>query len=458
MVERDQEHIATALGADRLHGPTVAGTTNVVVMPEPDPATERAPAPRGRLGLFAVAALSVVGVAAAAGFALTRDTWERTGPPIRVASWAPYWQPDTALASFQGNSEMFADVSLVAYSAQDATTIITYDGLPDDAKAKYRAATSAAGVPFIATIFDDSPSGTMAAVFADPTTRAAHVQTVVDLVVNGGYDGVDIDYEKFAFSDPRDTWASIRPNWIAFLRELDAQLEPLGKQLIVAVPPVYDGGTTDASGYWVYDYASMGEIVDRIRVMAYDFSFAGGEPGPIAPIEWVRGLVDAITELVPPEKIDLGIPVYGYDWVVSITGTCPADQQPETRAMSTVRAARTVAERGIVPVWDPETMERRFDYVDTLSGTDSAGTPVSCTVNRRVHYLDAVAIHRRAWIAHRNDLHGVALWALGNDDPLTWDGLRAARLGVETWNDPLATTATSAAVPATGSVAPATGG
>jgi spore germination protein YaaH len=126
--------------------------------------------------------------------------------------------------------------------------------------------------------------------------------------------------------------------------------------------------------------------------------------------------------------------------------------------MSTVRAARTVAERGIVPEWDPETMERRFDYVDTLTGADSAGTPVSCTVNRRVHYLDAVAIHRRAWIAHRNDLHGVALWALGNDDPLTWDGLRAARLGVETWNDPLATTATSAAVPATGSVTPATGG
>jgi spore germination protein YaaH len=413
-------------------------------MPDSDEVDERAPARPRRAGLFATAGLAVAAIAASVGFAASRDTWERTGPPIRVASWAPYWQPETALASFQGNSEIFGDVSLVAYSALDTTTIATYDGLPDGTKEVYRSAAAAAGVPFIATIFDDSPSGTMAGILADPVTRAAHVQAVVDVVVNGGYDGVDLDYETFAFSDARSTWAATRPNWIAFLTELDARLEPLAKQLIVSVPPVYDGGQTDASGFWVYDYAAMGQVVDRIRVMAYDYSYAGGQPGPIAPIEWVRGLVDAITELVPPEKVDLGIPTYGYDWVVTVSGTCPADQEPRTRAMSTVRAARTVAERGIAPIWDPVTEERSFDYVDTLTGADSAGTPVSCTVNRTVHYLDAVAVHRRAVVAHRNDLHGVALWALGNDDPLTWEGLRAARLGDESWNDPAAAADTSA--------------
>lgn len=416
-------------------------------MPEHDAADERVPSPPAvpgrRTGLFATAALAVAGVVGALAFAATRGTWERSGPPIRVASWAPYWQPETALGSYQANSELFADVSIVAFSATDATTISTYDGLPDGTIDTYRAATSATGTPLIATIFDDSPSGTMAAILADPGTRAAHVQAVVDVVVNGGFDGVDLDYETFAFSDGRDTWATTRPNWIAFLNELAARLDPIDKQLIVSVPPVYDGGRTDASGYWVYDYAAMGEVVDRIRVMAYDYSFAGGSPGPIAPIEWVRSLVDAITDLVPPEKVDLGVPTYGYDWVLTVTGVCPADQQPETKAMSTVRAARTVAERGIAPVWDPIAEERTFDYVDTLTGTDSAGTPVSCTVNRRVHYLDAVAVHRRAWLAHRNDLHGVALWALGNDDPLTWEGLRAARLGQESWNDPTATTAST---------------
>ncbi|MCB1000656.1 MAG: hypothetical protein KDB40_15280 [Acidimicrobiales bacterium] len=417
-------------------------------MPDNEAADERAPSPPRRAGLFATAAVAVLAVAGALGFAATRDTWERTGPPIRVASWAPYWQPDTALASFTANSEMFADVSLVAYSALDAATIVTYDGLPDDAKDTYRAAAAAAGVPLIATIFDDSPSGTMAAVLADPASRAIHVQTVARLVIEGGFAGVDLDYEKFAFSDSRDTWAATSPNWIAFLTELAVPLRAAGKQLIVSVPPVYDGERTDASGYWVYDYAAMGEIVDRIRVMTYDYSFQGGDPGPIAPIDWVRDVVDAITELVPPEKLDLGIPVYGYDWVVSVSGVCPSDQQPDTRSMSTVRAARTLAERGIVPTWDPVTEERWFDYVDTLTGTDTAGTAVSCTVNRRVHYLDATAIHRRAYVAHRHDLHGVALWALGNDDPLTWDGLRAARLGDDSWGDTTSPTTVPATPPA----------
>ena len=50
-------------------------------------------------------------------------------------------------------------------------------------------------------------------------------------------------------------------------------------------------------------------------------------------------------------------------------------------------------------------------------------------MSRTVRYPGADGAQRRAYIAHRNDLHGVALWALGNDDPATWAGIRAARLG-----------------------------
>jgi spore germination protein YaaH len=404
---------------------------------------------RPRAGFTAFALTAIAGLAVAAGVALTDGEWERSGPPIQVASWAPYWQPDIALASFQANARLFSDVSIVAFSTQDGRTISAYPQLAADALTRFRDATGGAGVKLIATIFDESPAGAVAAVLADPVARAAHVQAIVDIVDGDAFDGVDLDYENFAFVDGRDTWATTRPNWIAFLGELAAALDPLDKLLIVSVPPVYDGGQTDASGYWVYDYASMGAIVDRIRVMAYDFNVAGGQPGPIAPIDWVQRLVDAITDLVPPEKVDLGIPMYGYDWFESVAGICPVEQQPENRAMSTVRAARTIAERGLTPTWDPTTSEYSFAYVDTLNGADAAGAPVTCSVNRRVHYLDATAIHRRAWIAHRSDLHGVVLWALGNDDPLTWEGLSAARRGEQFWNDPLlAGTVPAGTVPA----------
>ncbi len=414
-------------------------------MPETASSTRRA---RGVVMLGGLA----VALVGALGFALTRDTWTRSGPPIQVSSWAPYWQPDAALASFTANSEMFSDLAVVAYSARGVGEVVLYESLEPTMIPTYRTVASNTGVPLIATVFDDSEAGVMAGIIADPATRTQHVQTLVEITATGGtdglgFDGLDLDYEKFAFSDGRDTWATTRPNWIAFLTELSTALRDRAKQLIVSVPPVYgDGGPTD-SGYWVYDYEAMAPLVDRIRVMAYDYSIASGDPGPIAPIQWVRDLVDAVTELVPPEKIDLGIPTYGYDWVVGVEGTCPADQQPDDKAMSTQRAARTVVERGITPLWDPETEERTFDYVDTLTGLDAAGATVTCTVTRTVRYLDAVAVQRRAYVAHRNDLHGVALWALGNDDPLTWDGLRAARLGEETWGDVAVPTTVAASVP-----------
>ena len=45
-----------------------------------------------------------------------------------------------------------------------------------------------------------------------------------------------------------------------------------GRTLTVSVPPVYDGGQTDDSGYWVYDYGGIAPLVDTIRIMAYDYS------------------------------------------------------------------------------------------------------------------------------------------------------------------------------------------
>ncbi len=373
------------------------------------------------IGLVAVAIIAVVGLAWPQG------EWRRSGAPLAASGWAPYWQTDSALASFTSNAELFADVSIVAYQATGARSVIAYDGLATDALTSFRTAATAAGVPLLATIFDGTQPGAMAAILADPVTRSAHVRTVVGVVDSGGFDGVDLDYEVFAFGDDRSTWATTRPNWIAFLTELSAVLHGSGKLLVVSVPPVYDGGRNGDSGYWVYDYAAMGAVVDRIRVMAYDYSTS--EPGPIAPITWVQRVVTAAAELVPPSKIDLGLPAYGYDWVVAVSGTCPTDQQPRRRSISTARAAREAAAGTITPVWDDVAAEMTYGYSETLTGPDAAGATVTCTLTRTVHYVDARAIERRSYIAYRHDLHGVAVWSLGSDDAASWQAIRSARLG-----------------------------
>ena len=391
-----------------------------------------------------LAAVVVLVVAGVIGYALPRPkAWERIGAPITVHAWAPYWQTDSALASFNSNTDVFSDLSLFAYHATAAGAVESYDGLDPNVPPIYRQAANAAGVRFTASIVDDTGKGAMASILANPVTRAVHVETILRLAVGtggnggdgvdgGGFDGIDIDYETFAFGDDRDTWQATRPNWVLFVEELSEALHEVDKTLTVSVPPMYDPERTGGDrGYWVYDYEAIGKVVDYVRVMAYDYSTA--EAGPIAPIAWVKGLVSDIKKMVPAEKLILGIPAYGYNWPTSTLGVCPVGQEPKRQNQSTKSAAALAAGLGIIPTFDPDRAESTFTYNERLTGTDPSGADAECTVTRTVWYADARAVYERAWLAERQDLAGIAIWSLGSDDELVWPGIDAARADMDEW-------------------------
>ena len=104
------------------------------------------------------------------------------------------------------------------------------------------------GIKVIPSIADGSAARAMAAVLKDPEDRTAHVAQIVDLVVSNGYDGIELDYEKFAFSDGSSTWATTRPAWVAFGAELGNALHAAKRVLALAVPPIYNGDRTSGSG------------------------------------------------------------------------------------------------------------------------------------------------------------------------------------------------------------------
>ncbi len=372
--------------------------------------------------------VAVLALVISIGLAWPSTTWHRSGPPILVAAWVPYWQTSDAYEAFDTHALLFGDVSIVAYSVHGAGLVVPFAQLPADALPRFRDRATQVGTALLISVSDAMPAGGMAAVLADPATRRLHIDTLLSVVAATGADGLDLDYEQFAFADRRSTWPATRPNWVAFVTQLAAALHARGKQLTVTVPPVYEDGTPADSGYWVYDIGAIGKVVDRIRVMAYDYSVS--EPGPIAPIGWVTGVVRATTRLVSPAKLDLGVAVYGYDWPTRVSGVCPADQTPQRRALSLRSVNALVAERALTPTWDAATAELHFDYVDTLTGVDASGVATSCTVERTVNYLDAVSIRQRTFLAYRADLHGVALWSLGNEDEATWLGIEAARNGI----------------------------
>lgn len=363
------------------------------------------------LPLTALAALGVG--AATAAWALRTPDAPPPLPDIPFAGWAPYWALDTATPSVVANGALLHEVSPFWYEATDATTIGLAGNIGADQSLPFIAAVRDTGGALVPSISDGMPAGGMAAVLASPEQRAAHVEAIAALVAANGFDGIDLDYEKFAFADDRSTWEATSENWIAFLRELADRLHADGKLLAVSVPPIYDTGRTADSGYWVYDYAAMGDIVDRIRIMAYDYSV--GEPGPIAPYEWVRSAVKAAKKAVDDDtRIVLGIGLYGRNWVVGTTGTCPASA--EGTVETTLRNMDDLmARRSATAVHDPATQEASFTYDLDVSDAGAA-----CTQHRQVHFIDEQGARARIDLARQEHLGGVSFWALGFDSDALW--------------------------------------
>lgn len=342
-------------------------------------------------------------------------------PVIPVDGWAPYWALDDSAGEISRRAGSMREVSPFWFNVTGVTQIETDKNAPEKLTKKFLKKTRDAAV--VPSIVDHLPAGGMAAILADPTSRRQHIDTIVAFVRDGQYDGIDVNYEKFAFADGRDTWETTRPNWVSFIAELAESLHGFGRTLTVSVPVVYDADQTSDSGYWVYDYGAIVEHVDYIRMMAYDYSVR--EPGPIAPLDFVqRSINGAIQATGRPEKLVLAVPAYGRNWPVSTIGVCPQPDEDNDISIPGVTSvtARSVDDlierRNVTPVYDDSTAEWTFEYELEISD----GT-TTCVQTRQVHYVDANGVRARMDLAIDAGLGGVALWALGFDDDDVWDAI-----------------------------------
>ncbi|MDD3394610.1 MAG: glycosyl hydrolase family 18 protein [Anaerotignum sp.] len=141
----------------------------------------------------------------------------------------------------------------------------------------------------------------------DPAARANLIYNLQIVMGQKSYYGIDVDFE---FVLPQDKEA-----FISFLSELQTAMNEVGFQVFVALAPK-TSSTQPGLLYAAHDYKRIGEIANFVLLMTYEWGYAFGPPMAVAPLNKVREVFDyAVTE-IPPEKIIMGIPNYGYDWTL----------------------------------------------------------------------------------------------------------------------------------------------
>ena len=290
-----------------------------------------------------------------------------------------------------------------------------------------------AGLQIIPTMTDGTAKLVLSQYLSNAATRTTIVNTIVDLVVKNNFDGIDLDYEGFAFVDGNTSWSKTAPRWVALVKELSVALHAKNKLLSVSTPYLYDPKEKQ-KGYFVYAWADIASSIDRLRIMTYDYSVA--KPGPMGPLSWTEKTIQYAISIMSASKVYVGLPGYGRDWITSVNGKCPTSAPPgliggaKAATFKMNYADAKAAIDGAIPTYNEQFGEATYNYTQTYNGLSATGASTVCTVNRTVWYQNARSFAARMALVGKYRLGGAAMWTLGMEDAAATNEIRSAALAI----------------------------
>ena len=360
---------------------------------------------------------------------------EAANPPRKILTgWLPYYSMKTYLPAVLSNADLIKEIMpfwyTLKYDGKTKKAVITDVYQPANPSVPITEPLTAlrnAGMTIIPTISDGTDEMVLANLLAKPVSRKQVVDAIVATVASQNYDGIDLDFEGFAFIDPNTTWKTTAPNWVLFVKELSTALHAEKKILSITTPYLFNPAEAQ-KGYYVYAWAQIAPFIDRLRIMTYDYSTS--RPGPIGPIAWTEKTVKYAISIMPASKVYLGLPGYGKDWVTKVEGVCPSNLAkiitPSAKAGTFLMrdAASIAATYGAVPTYNETFAEVTFSYKREYTGTTSSGLSTTCTASRTAWHQNAQSYSVRAQLVAKYQLGGAAQWVIGQEEPLAMVAIR----------------------------------
>jgi spore germination protein len=238
------------------------------------------------------------------------------------------------------------------------------------------------------TITNDFQPDAVSALLDDWELTEKTVNDLVFIAVSHGYEGWDIDWEMMYPGD--------KVGYNGFIELLSQKLHEKGLKLSVTVQ-AQTGDNTDNPSIEAQDWQEISKYADQIRIMAYDFHYDSSEAGPITPLDAYQKVLNMAVQKIPLEKIIIGLPTYGYDWV--------GEKGVDTQYIHAIDRLTKLNKK-----WNRD-----------LASAELVG---KYTIGKDQHELwfeDAESAKIKIEMARSFGINRFCFWRLGGEDPLIWN-------------------------------------
>lgn len=240
-----------------------------------------------------------------AGVLLALSTPSASARPF-VFGYAAWWVPQALTVQALAHVDR---IKFVELRLDPEGRLAERHGWPQQWQA-LRQAAFVQGVPIDLALTQFEPAD-FNALFGSPPRIARLTQEVMRLAADAAVSGIHLDVEMVGTVHDQATL-----NYRAFVLDLSRRLRAMEPRRLLSVFLTY------AKDRHVYDVATLA-VVDHVVVQGYDAHWVNSEvAGPVAPLHgpdvvtWESMLRLARSLGVPPQRLLMGFPTFGYEWKV----------------------------------------------------------------------------------------------------------------------------------------------
>jgi len=217
------------------------------------------------------------------------------------------------------------------------------------------------------------------------------IDNIIKFLDNYNFRGINLDIEGVKKES--------KEYFNYFIEKLKIKMNKKNYLLDLSIPAKTENHS-DVGWAAAYDYNFLGKLADNICIMTYDYHWAGGSPGAIAPIDWLYNVIDYVIMEIEADKVFIGLAAYGYDWLID-------PQRKRAKALSYNEINNLINTYDLKREWDQESKSPYLKYKDE-NGL------------HEIWYENKYSLKKKIDLINEFQVAGACLWRLGLEDQGFW--------------------------------------